>query len=103
MGGNRIECGLFPIVNFLIILGFNLWVVFWGYAARYSDPGMACSGDFYTKDDEPEPYLWSSGRVIGNIVTFYLWLIGIIVVTVIIVVSIEIIYVTKNPNWRNRR
>ena len=101
MGGNRIECGLFTIVNFLIILGFNLWVVFWGYAARYSDPGIACSGDLYTKEDEPKPYLWSSGRVIGNIVTFYLWVIGIIVVTVIIAVSIAIIETVSK--MRNRR
>ena len=66
-------------------------MVFWGLTARYSDPGMACSGDFYTKDDEPEPYLWSSGRVIGNIVTFYLWVIGTIVVIILIVIVFAII------------
>ena len=70
----------------LVYFGFHLWVIFWGYGARYSEPGMACSGDFYTKDDEPEPYLWSSGKVIANVVTFYLFLIAVIVIIILCIV-----------------
>ena len=37
----------FFVTNGLVFLAFNLWVVFWGYYARYGEPGMACSGDYY--------------------------------------------------------
>ena len=69
----------------VIFFAFNLWIVLWGYTARYSDVGMACSGDFYTKNDEPEPYLWSSGKVIGGIVTFYMYVIAVIIISIIII------------------
>ena len=82
----------------LVYFAFHLWVVFWGYGARYSDPGMACSGDFYTKDDEPEPYLWSSGKVIANVVTFYMFLIAVIV-TVIVIIILWIVI----PRYLNKR
>ena len=78
----------FFITNGLVFLGFNLWVVFSGFYIRYGEPGMACSGDYYTKNDEPAPYLWSSGRVIGRIVTVYMYILGVIAATVIFAIGI---------------
>ena len=80
----------FFITQGLVLLAFNLWIVFWGYYVRFGEPGEACSGDFYTKNDEPESYLWSSGRVIGRIVTVYMYLLGAIAALLVLAAWIYI-------------
>ena len=68
----------------LIFLALYTYVGFMALHARYSDAGRECSGDYYTKDDEPEPYLWYSGTIIARIGnTFMKFLFGVAVCLII--------------------
>ena len=56
-------CCMAPVA---LLFTINLGVVLVGILIRETKAGKACSGDFHPDEEEPEPYLWYSGKQIRH-------------------------------------
>ena len=52
--------GLTHIVGGVQVLALVVWIII-GSVLRFGTAGKACSGDYYTGEEQVSPYLWQSG------------------------------------------